>query len=183
MCLVLIKPSLCCYVYIAKEIVYSKNSEIMKRIIYVTLLSVMLSFGSLSLFATTSSHPDHGQRYHSEHHHNKKEIKERSKAQKRYRKEREKRYRRQVKFMRNYHKEREREFWNMIRHTTRGAQNIRVWQISDDAYMISYFLGGRQFVQKVYPYSGRYGRKERLNISLTPDPSWLLIPDIHIHLR
>lgn len=104
-----------------------------------------------------------------------KEQKKRYKAQ-------EKRYHEREKFMRKYHHDRQRDFWEMVRYVSRGGRDVRVWQISDDAYIVRYLLGGRYYTQRIYPYSGRYGGRSVININWTPSASWLFIPEINIHL-
>ena len=125
-------------------------------------------------------HYDHGFTYYgqkpSKHKH------DRAKAYKKYIKEQQKHEKQYRKMLKHYHRDYTNNFWNMVHNATRGGRDISVWQVSDDTYMLRYFLNGRWYSQYIYPYAGRYGNRSLISINWTPNNMWLPIPSININL-
>ncbi len=125
-------------------------------------------------------HYDHGYTYYGPK--PSKYEKDRAKAYNKYIKEQQKREKQYRKMMKHYHRDYTRNFWNMVRYASRGGRDVSVWQVSDDTYMVRYFLNGRWYTQYIYPYAGRYGNRSLISINWTPNSMWLPIPSININL-
>lgn len=108
----------------------------------------------------------------------KKYIKERERQARRYYRDRDRYYRYRYGDYRDY----DPELLRMIAYAARGGRDIRVWHISDDTFLIKYWLGGRYYTQRLYPGSGRYGARGMVNINWNPLSSWTLLPSININI-
>lgn len=59
---------------------------------------------------------------------------------------------------------------DMVKYATRGGHSVKVWRISDDTFVIKYNRGGKWYMQRLYPYNGRYGSP--IHIIIEPNGEW-----------
>lgn len=108
---------------------------------------------------------------------------EQHKRHKKHKKHMKKLYKERRKARKQYEKDREKALRRMVRHAARGGRDVDVWQISDDTYIVRYNRGGHYYTQRLYPYSGKYGRVNSISVNWSPESAWSLIPGISLNFN
>lgn len=76
----------------------------------------------------------------------------------------------------------DRRLHDMVHHVSYGSPYVRVWQINPETYIVRYMRNGRYYTQRIYPYSGRYGGRNEVNINWSPETPWMLLPSFNINI-
>lgn len=72
---------------------------------------------------------------------------------------------------------------HMVRYATRGMQDVAVWQVSHDTYIVKYRHGNRYYTRYLYPYAERYGNPSVISVGWQPLSPWTLIPPIQLNIN
>ncbi len=154
----------------------------MKRIIILIIIAFSLA-GTGEVFAdhhkNNRGHLEHTDR-NRDHHRN--DRPHRQHATKDHKKKHNNFVNRPGQNIRKNHHSPNRELEKMIRYATRGSRDVKVWRINSDTFIVRYYRNGRHYIQKLYPYSGRYGAPGVINIHWSPESFWTPIPSININI-
>lgn len=71
----------------------------------------------------------------------------------------------------------------MVSQITRGGHDVNVWQVDPRTYVVRFRKGNRLFMQYLYPYEGRYGKRNTISVNWAPLSPWALIPSIHLNIN
>lgn len=71
----------------------------------------------------------------------------------------------------------------MISQIARGGRDINVWQVDPGTYVVRFRKGNHLFAQYLYPYEGRYGKRNTISVNWSPLSPWTLIPSIHLNIN
>lgn len=164
----------------------------MRRI--ATILILSLAFLSGTGIAMADKHNNHhgnnkGSQHSSQYYgprehemHGNRQDKRYDKDFKQFRKDEKKYWKERAKMDKRYHHDIDRQLRSMVAYSTRGAKDVRVWQINGDTFIVRYFKGGRYYVQRIYPYTNRYGAASVVNLNWNPLSSWTLLPSLSINI-
>lgn len=172
----------------------------MRPLVITLLLSLFIVSGNSSAYADhrNNGHRDNHKEYSRPGNGNKYD-KNREKQMKQRQKEEEKYWKAQQKREKQYYNHHtnhmpapprhpasspyfDRQLHDMVCYAARGGRDVNVWRISHDTYIVKYYKGGRYYTQRLYPYTGRYGRRSQININWSPESPWTLLPSININI-
>ena len=71
----------------------------------------------------------------------------------------------------------------MVSKLTRGCQDVNVWQIDRETYLVKYRKGNRHYTRRLYPYANRYDNASLINVNWQPLSLWTLIPPIQLNIN
>ncbi|MDE6335486.1 MAG: hypothetical protein K2L34_02840 [Muribaculaceae bacterium] len=72
---------------------------------------------------------------------------------------------------------------HMVNYATRGCQDVAVWQVDPETFLVRYRRGGRWYTRYVYPYAERYGAPTLISVNWQPSAPWTLIPPIQLNIN
>lgn len=72
---------------------------------------------------------------------------------------------------------------HMVNFATRGCQDVAVWQVSPDTYIVKYRKGPHWYTRYVYPYADQYGAPTLISVNWQPLSPWTLIPPIQLNIN
>lgn len=70
----------------------------------------------------------------------------------------------------------------MVSRITRGGRDVNVWQVNPNTYVVRFRKGNHLYAQYLYPYEGRYGKRNTISVNWVPQSPWALIPSIHLNI-
>lgn len=71
----------------------------------------------------------------------------------------------------------------MIRRIASGGRDVNVWQVNEGTYVVRFRKGNHLYAQYLYPYEGRYGKRNTISVNWAPLSPWALIPSIHLNIN
>ena len=71
----------------------------------------------------------------------------------------------------------------MISRIAGGGRDVNVWQVDEGTYVVRFRKGNHLYSQYLYPYEGRYGKRNTISVNWTPLSPWALIPSIHLNIN
>lgn len=72
---------------------------------------------------------------------------------------------------------------SMVRQLTRGCNDVAVWQIDPNTFIMRYRRGLRYYTQVLYPYAYRYERPTLISVNWAPMEPWTFIPSINLNIN
>lgn len=71
----------------------------------------------------------------------------------------------------------------MISRIASGGRDVNVWQVNEGTYVVRFRKGNHLYAQYLYPYEGRYGKRNTISVNWAPLSPWALIPSIHLNIN
>lgn len=71
----------------------------------------------------------------------------------------------------------------MVNRIVSGGRDVNVWQVDPYTYVVRFSKGNRMYAQYLYPYEGRYGKRNTISVNWSPLSPWTLIPSIHLNIN
>lgn len=71
----------------------------------------------------------------------------------------------------------------MISRIVNGGRDVNVWQVNSNTYAVRFRKGNRMYLQYLYPYEGRYGKRSTISVNWAPLSPWALIPSVHLNIN
>lgn len=72
---------------------------------------------------------------------------------------------------------------DMVRYATRGYNDVAVWRVSGDTYLVKYRDGSRYYTRYLYPQTGVYGTPSLISVNWNPGSVWSLIPNVQLNIN
>lgn len=137
----------------------------MKKMIL--MLTIMVAASAVNMTATATDrgrkNDRYEQRYDRPGNHNG------GKEHDKWMKQQRKQERQQMKWERDQ----QRRINQMIAQVSRGARNVRAWQVDRNTFVVQFFRNGRWYTQRIYPFADRYDRVYEVDNYWRPQTAWL----------